>query len=168
MKSPLFDLGQKDHAASAVPCALCPGPTLLDAFHLMTECSHPQLESWRRNCIQSLRGLVLKLTDVMLAERDRAGRISDELLFDRATAAVRRADFDSEQGDFLLYRFLVAQPWSERLAAPGMRAVRLFGRVFDSSGVFHRYERPVADVWCRWSRRWLWRLSFAWKAANAA
>ena len=168
MKSPLFDLGQKDHAASAVPCALCPGPTLLDAFHLMTECSHPQLESWRRNCIQSLRGLVLKLTDVMLAERDRANRISDELLFDRATAAVRRADFDSEQGDFLLYRFLVAQPWSERLAAPGMRAVRLFGRVFDSSGVFHRYERPVADVWCRWSRRWLWRLSFAWKAANAA
>jgi hypothetical protein len=168
MQSPLFHLGQTDHAASAMPCILCPGgPTLLDAFHLMTECTHPRLESWRRSCTESLRGLVLKLTDVMLAERDRAGRVSDELLFDRAVAAVRRADFDSEQGDFLLYRFLVAQPWSERLAAPGMRAVRLFGRVFDSSGVFHRFERPVADVWCRWCRRWLWRLSFAWRAANA-
>ena len=168
MNSPLFHLGQTEHAARAVSCPLCNGQTLLDAFHLMTECTHPRLESWRRNCTQSLRTFVLRLTDVMLDERERAGYENDEPLFDRAAVAVRRAEFDSEQGDFLLYRFLVAQPWSERLAAPGMRAVRLFGRVFDSSGVFHRFERPVADAWCRWSRKWLWRLSFAWKAVNAA
>ena len=168
MNSPLFHLGQTEHAARAVSCPLCNGQTLLDAFHLMTECTHPRLESWRRNCTQSLRTFVLHLTDVMLDERERAGYENDEPLFDRAAVAVRRAEFDSEQGDFLLYRFLVAQPWSERLAAPGMRAVRLFGRVFDSSGVFHRFERPVADAWCRWSRKWLWRLSFAWKAVNAA
>ena len=102
----------------------------------------------------------------MLAERDRAGRVSDQRLFDCAIIAVRDAEFDSAQGDFLLYRFLVVHPWSERVAAPGMRAVRLLGRVFDASGVFHRFERPCSDLWCRWSLRWLWRLSQAWKQAN--
>ena len=61
----------------------------------------------------------------MLDERERAGYDSDKLLSDRAAAAVQRAELDSKQGEFLLYRFLVAQPWSGRLAAPGMRAGRL-------------------------------------------
>ena len=102
----------------------------------------------------------------MLAERDRAGRDTDGTLLDRAVAAIRGSDFDTEQGDFLLYRFLAAHPWSERVAAPGMRAARLLGRVFDLAGVPHRFERPVSDVWCRWSLKWLWQLSHAWRAAN--
>jgi hypothetical protein len=83
--------------------------------------------------------------------------------------AVRNLDFDTTQGDFVLYRFLVAQPWPERMAVPGpgMRAVRLFGRVFDLPGVYHRFERPALDLWSRWSLRWLWRLSRAWKKAVA-
>jgi len=168
MNSRLFDLGCAGHAAHAAACTRCPGPTLLDAFHLIAECTHPVIEAWRNRCVQSLRALTVKLTDVMLAERDRAGRVSDQHLFDRAIIAVREAEFDSAQGDFLLYRFLVVHPWSERVAAPGMQAVRLLGRVFDASGVFHRFERPCSDLWCRWSLRWLWRLSQAWKQANEA
>jgi hypothetical protein len=66
----------------------------------------------------------------------------------------------------LLYRFLVAHPWCEDMAISHMRAVRLLGRVFDLPGVYHRFERPVLDLWCRWSVRWLWRLSDAWHTAN--
>ena len=110
--------------------------------------------------------------DILLAERDRAGRDvgTDQLLFSRADYAVRNLDFDTVQGDFVLYRFLVAQPWPERMAVPGpgMRAVRLLGRTFDLPGVYHRFERPALDVWSRWSVRWLWRLSHAWRSANAA
>jgi hypothetical protein len=51
---------------------------------------------------------------------------------------------------------------------PGMRVVRLLGRVFDLPGVYHRFERPALDVWSRWSVRWLWRLSHVWKMATAA
>jgi hypothetical protein len=43
--------------------------------------------------------------------------------------AVGGAYFDSPEGYFIIYRVLVAQPWPERLADPGMRAVRLLGRI---------------------------------------
>ena len=107
--------------------------------------------------------MVTKLTGILLTERDRAGHDTgvDEILFDRAACAVRNLDFDTTQGDFILYRFLVAQPWPERMAVPGMRAVRLLGRVFDLPGVFHRFE---LDTWSRW----LWWPSHAWREANAA
>lgn len=173
MCSPLFDWGQANHGAHAVPCPLCPAsqPTVLDAYHLITECMHPAIEAWRKPCEAALRRLADKLSDVLLAERDRAGHDTseDELLFCRAARAVRNLDFDTTQGDFVLYRFLVAQPWPERMAVPGpgMRAVRLFGRVFDLPGVYHRFERPALDLWSRWSLRWLWRLSRAWKKAVA-
>ena len=59
---------------------------------------------------------------------------------------------------------------SERMALPHMRAVRLLGRVFDMPGVYHRFERPALDLsrWCRWSVRWLWKLSDSWRAAHNA
>ena len=115
--------------------------------------------------------MVTKLMGALLTERDRAGHDTDAegRLFRRAVLAVRCVDFDSLQGYFLFFRFLVAQPWPERMAVPGtgMRAVRLLGRVFDLPGVYHRFERPALDIWSRWSKRWLWRLSRAWKNANA-
>ena len=167
LSSPLFKTGPVDsYAAHATPCPVCPGPTVLDGFHLITECVHPVVKAWRGRCERSLCSMVDKLMSVMLDERDRAGRDTDATLLDRAVAAIRGSDFDTEQGDFLLYRFLAAHPWSERVAAPGMRAVRLLGRVFDLAGVPHRFERPVSDVWCRWSLKWLWQLSHAWRAAN--
>ena len=159
-------------ACHGVPCPLCPAerPTVLDAYHLIAECMHPAIEAWRISCEAALRRLVTKLTGILLTERDRAGHDTgvDEILFERAACAVRNLDFDTTQGDFILYRFLVAQPWPERMAVPGMRAVRLLGRVFDLPGVFHRFERPALDIWSRWSVRWLWRLSHAWREANAA
>ena len=79
---------------------------------------------------------------------------------------MRQVNFSSAQGDFLLYRSLVAHPWPERSALPHMRAVRLLGRIFDLPGVYHRFERPALDTWTRWSLRWLWQLSNAWRAAN--
>jgi hypothetical protein len=48
-----------------------------------------------------------------------------------------------------------------------MRAVRLLGRMFDLPGMHHRFERPIADAWCRWSLYWLWGLSRVWFEANA-
>ena len=173
MSSPLFNLGQGAKSAHAVPCPLCPAdlPTVLDAYHLVAECMHPAIEAWRASCEGALRRVATKLLDVLLTERDRAGHDteSDELLFARAARAVRNLDFDTTQGDFVLYRFLVAQPWPERMAVPGpgMRVVRLLGRVFDLPGVYHRFERPALDVWSRWSVRWLWRLSHAWRSANS-
>jgi hypothetical protein len=41
---------------------------------------------------------------------------------------------------------LVAQPWPERLADPGMRAVRLLGRMFDLPGMYHRPTAASADA----------------------
>ena len=174
MTSPLFKQEQINYSAHAVPCPLCPAsqPTVLDAYHLIAECMHPAVDRWRMTCEAALRRMVPKLLDVLLYDRDRAGHDTgtDELLFARAAVAVRNVDFDSMQGDFVLYRFLVAQPWSERMAVPGpgMRVVRLLGRVFDLPGVYHRFERPALDVWSRWSVRWLWRLSHVWKMATAA
>lgn len=66
-----------------------------------------------------------------------------------------------------MYRFLVVHPWTERMAQPHMLAARLLGRVFDLPGVYHRFERPAADIWTRWGLRWLWQLSDAWRLANA-
>ncbi len=74
-------------------------------------------------------------------------------LLRRVRRAVGGAHFDSPEGDFIIYRLLVAQPWPERLANPGM---------------YHRFERPIADAWCRWSLYWLWSLSRVWREANAA
>jgi hypothetical protein len=166
MHSRLFDLGQGGYAAHAEQCPLCHSDDPLDAYHLVAECTHAAIDAWRNSCARSFRGMVLKLTSVLAEERVRAGREPDALLFDRAVAAVQSTDVDSAQGDFLLFRFLVAHPWPERMAAPEMHAVRLLGRVFDLPGVYHRSERPTVDVWCRWSLRWLWKLSSIWLAAN--
>ncbi len=84
------------------------------------------------------------------------------------TSVVGGAHFDSPEGDFIIYRLLVAQPWPERLVDPGMRTVQLLGRVFDLPGMYHRFERPIADAWCRWSLYWLWSLSRVWREANVA
>jgi hypothetical protein len=113
--------------------------------------------------------MVLKLTSVLAEERDRADRPGLSI-FDRAATAVQNTDFDSAQGDFLLFRCLVAHPWPERMAAQGMHSVRLpgLGRIFDLPGVYRRFERPVLDLWCRWSLRWLRKLSSMWLAANGA
>jgi hypothetical protein len=37
--------------------------------------------------------------------------------------SLRSVQFDFPEGDFIIYRLLVAQPWPERLADPSMRAV---------------------------------------------
>jgi hypothetical protein len=94
----------------------------------------------------------------------------EDHLLARAARAARHADLNTAQGDFLMYRLLVAHSWPERMALPhrDMRAVRLLGRVFDMPGVYHRFERPALDLWCRWSVRWLWKLSDAWRAAHNA
>lgn len=169
MTSPLFKLGPlhgDSHAARLVQCHLCHGTTPLDFYHLANECIHPAIKSWRRRCGPSLRQLVYKLTTVLLRERDRAGHEPEDNLLSRAARAVRRVELNSAEGDFLTYRFLLAHPWPERMALPHMRAVRLLGRVFDLPGVYHRFERPAIDLWCRWSERWLWKLSVAWRVAN--
>ena len=170
MISPLFNLGAGraiDYAARAVECPLCHGPAPLDCYHLVAECTHPALNGWRRRCEAALRRVIVRFLATLRSERQRAGREPDDRLFDNAERALRRVDFNSPQGDFLLYRFLVVHPWTERMAQPHMLAARLLGRVFDLPGVYHRFERPAADIWTRWGLRWLWQLSDAWRLANA-
>ena len=167
MSSRLFNHGvAMGHAAHAVQCPLCRGPAPLDFYHLAVECMHPTIDAWRIRCEPSLRRFVAALVNIMRRERDRADAELEDQLFDRASRAMRRVDLNSQEGDFLVYRFLIAHPWREDMALPHMRAVRLLGRVFDLPGVYHRFERPALDVWCRWSIRWLWRLSDAWHTAN--
>ena len=172
MLSPLFasqvdtDGGHPtDHAASSHPCALC-NVTPLDPYHLITECNHAIIDSWRQGAEAAAKKLLRDLTAVMASERDRAGRDPECALLRRVRRAAARLDFDSPEGDFVLYRLLVAQPWPERMACPGMRLVRLLGRAFDLPGVPHRFERPLLDMWCRWSIGWLWALSRAWRSAS--
>ena len=166
MRSELFNLGDANDAAHAVPCHLCNGPAPLDFYHLAVECLHPVIETWRACCVRSLGSVAPILIEVLRRERDRAGRAPHEELFADTTLAIQNVDFNSSEGDFLTFRFLIAHPWAERMATPGMRGVQLLGRVFDLPGVYHRYERPALDLWCRWSLRWLWRLSHAWREAN--
>ena len=109
---------------------------------------------------------MVALADVLERERERAGREPDHGFPDRVRQAVPSFDFDSPEGDFVLYRLLVAQPWSLRIAPPAMPLAHLLGSAFDRPGVFHRFERPVLDIWSRWSVRWLWALSRAWRTAN--
>ena len=118
------------------------------------------------HCEAALRRLGIGLTATLRSERERARCEPEDRLFDRAARSLQRLDFNSTEGDFLLHRFLVVHPWPERMALPHMRAVRLLGRAFDLPGVYHRFERPAADMWTRWSLRWLWRLSYAWRSAN--
>ena len=151
-----------------VHCHLCLSHAPLDCYHLAVECTHPVIKVWRKRYESALRRLVAKLTVVIRSERERAGAEQEDRLFSRAARAARRADLNTAQGDFLSFRLLVAHPWPERMAQPHMRAVRLLGRVFDLAGVYHRFERPALDLWTRWSLRWLWRLSSAWRRANAA
>jgi hypothetical protein len=86
-----------------------------------------------------------------LAQRESAGHTGHSFLLRRIRRAVGGAHFDSPEGDFIIYRLFVTQPWPGRLADPGMRTNRLLGRVFDLPGMYHRFERPIADAWCRWS-----------------
>ena len=171
MQSPLFALRVDtaedsivDHSAGAQPCALC-GATPLDPYHLIAECNHAAIDSWRQDAEIAAKHLLRDLTAIMATERDRAGRDPECALLRRVRRAAVQLDFDSPEGDFVLYRLLVAQPWSERMTCPGMRLVRLLGRAFDLPGVPHRFERPLLDLWCRWSIRWLWALSRAWQSA---
>ena len=171
MSSPLFKLGRAlgtKYSAGFVKCHLCHGPSPLDFYHLATECTHPTIKKWRGRCEPALRRFVSKLVDLLRRERERAGCEPEDHLLARAARAARHADLNTAQGDFLMYRLLVAHPWPERMALPHMRAVRLLGRVFDMPGVYHRFERPALDLWCRWSVRWLWKLSNAWRAAHNA
>jgi hypothetical protein len=167
MTSPLFLLSNTvaDYAAHARPCPLC-GVAPIDPFHLITECKHPMIRSWRRYFKADTRYFVASLTEVMARERERAGRPPEHWLFRRIRRAICNINFDTPEGDFILYRLLLAQTWPERLACPGMRAVRLMGRAFDLPGVYHRFERPILDIWCRWCIQWLWSLSRTWQSAN--
>jgi hypothetical protein len=169
MSSALFllEVDVADYAAHARPCALC-GVTPVDLFHFATECNHPRISAWRDSLEVSARGLIVTLTRVIGTQRESAGHTGHSFLLRRVRRAVGGAHFDSPEGDFIIYRLLVAQPWPERLADPGMRTVRLLGRVFDLPGMYHRFERPIADAWCRWSLYWLWSLSRVWREANAA
>lgn len=170
MRSPLFNLGGNDepidYAAHARPCPLC-GVSPVDVFHFIAECSHSSVCRWRARLVQSSREFVPRLVDLMARERARAGHPPEALLFRRIRRTITNTEFDSPEGDFILYRLLVAQPWPERLAGHGMRAVRLLGRTFDLPGMFHRFERPILDAWCRWSLNWLWALSRAWRLAKS-
>ena len=168
MRSPLFRLKGfevVDYAAHASPCPLC-GVTPVDTFHFVAECNHPSIDAWRYNFELDVRHFVVSLTQIMERERTRAGRPPDSWLFRRIRRAILNVDFNSHEGNFILYRLLVAQPWSERHSCPNMRAVRLLGRAFDLPGIYHRFERPILDLWCRWSLRWLWSLSRTWQSAN--
>ena len=169
MSSPLFlvDGEAIDYAAHARPCRLC-GSTPVDAYHLISECNHASIDRWRQSTEAAARCLVTSLTTLMADERDRAGRRPEHLLFRRIRCAIKNLNFDSPEGDFVLYRLVVAQPWSERMACPGMRSVRLLGRAFDLAGVYHRFERPILDQWSRWSKSMLWSLSRAWRGACKA
>ena len=169
MSSPLFraDKDPIDYAAHARPCRLC-NACPVDAFHIISECNHPIIDDWRQVAERSARILVSTLTVIMEQERDRAGRAPQHDLFRRIRRAMNSLDFDTPEGDFILYRLLLAQPWSERMACPGMHVVRLMGRAFDLDGIYHRYERPLLDRWCGWSRHTLWSLSRAWFTACEA
>ena len=171
MQSPLFAgfCADGDFAANERPCPLC-GISPVDVFHFATECNNHLIARWRQEVEHSARGLVADLTEVMACERDRAGRLTgaEYFLLRRIRRAITCVAFDTPEGDFIIYRLLLAQPWAERVSSPGMRAVRLLGRAFDLPGVYHRFERPLLDVWCRWSNAWLWRLSRAWHMAHAA
>jgi hypothetical protein len=65
-----------------------------------------------------MHGAEATVTSALAEERERAGRLGLSI-FDRAATAVQNTDFDSDQGDFLLFRCLVAHPWPERMAAQG-------------------------------------------------
>jgi len=169
MSSPLFFIGDddqvRDYAAHARPCGLC-GSSPIDPYHLVVECNHVLIDSWREAAELAARDLVTALTVLMARERSRAGREPMDLLFRRIRRAAATLDFDSPEGDFILFRLVVGQPWSERMACPGMRLTRLLGRAFDLPGIYHRFERPAFDAWSRWSLRWLWGLSRAWREAH--
>jgi len=168
MSTRLFNFGRLDHSARATQCPLCRGTAPLDFYHLAVECVHPVIDAWRARCEAAARRFLPTLLRLLARERDRAGCEPEDRLFDRACRAMRRLDLDSSQGDFIIYRFLIAHPWSETMARPHMRCVRLVGRIFDLPGVYHRFERPALDLWCRWSVRWIWQLSHAWREAIRA
>ena len=168
MSTRLFNFGRLDHSARATQCPLCRGTAPLDFYHLAVECVHPVIDAWRARCEAAARRFLPTLLRLLARERDRAGCEPEDRLFDRACRAMRRLDLDSSQGDFIVYRFLIAHPWSETMARPHMRCVRLVGRIFDLPGVYHRFERPALDLWCRWSVRWIWQLSHAWREAIRA
>ena len=166
MSSPLFALDSEEgsFAAHSTACRLC-GASPVDTFHLVSECNNVTIDRWRKQTERDVRKFVVSLTDTMARVRDRAGREPEDELFHRICEAANRIDFDSPEGDFILYRLAVAQPWAERLACPNMLLVRLLGRAFDLPGVYHRFERPILDELSRWSLHALWSLSRAWREA---
>ena len=173
MSTPLFctldsDVSEDviDHAAHAGTCPLC-GSSPLDPFHLVAECNHVAIVSWRQLAVSDARSFVSSLTLIIARERENCGREPVDGLLHRIRCAAARLDFDSPEGDFVLFHLIAASPWSERVASPGMRLVRLLGRAFDLPGIFHRYERPISDAWCYWSLRWVWSLSRVWHDACA-
>ena len=93
-----------------------------------TECSDATIDHWRRSLEQECRAFVTSLIVIMAHERDRAGREPEHFLFRRIRRAISTVEFNSTEGDFLLHRLLLAQPWPERVAGVGMRATRLLGR----------------------------------------
>jgi hypothetical protein len=98
--APLSDLGSH---RSFTPCAWS------RLLYLVAECTYPAVDSWRKSCVRSLRGIVLKLTSALAEEREWAGRPGLSI-FDRAATAVQNTDFDSAQGDFLLFRNFRCSP----------------------------------------------------------
>ena len=123
--------------------------------------------SWRQLAVSDARSFVSSLTLIIALERENCGREPVDGLLRRIRCAAARLDFDSPEGDFVLFHLIAAAPWSERVASPGMRLVRLLGLAFDLPGIFHRYERPISDAWCYWSLRWVWSLSRVWHDACA-
>ena len=168
MRSPLFSLDTDAPAstfeAESLPCRLC-GVSPIDPYHLIAECNHTSIDAWRQRAEEAARELLVTLTVLLTRERNRAGREPDDWLFRRIRRAAADLDFETSEGYFVLYRLLLAQPWPESMATPGMRLARLLGRAFDLPGIYHRFERPVLDTWSRWSLHWLRALSLAWRSA---
>ena len=174
-------------------CPLCltsPDSGLLGPWHVLLCCPHPEVAAARAPAIASATPMLSKIIDQMSRAsineaRDTIGdaaawqqhatflRILRDLSPLR-TNCFRGEDRLSGDEKFILFRLLLAMPWSSHSTpAPNgtpdvpqpSALVSLLGSLFDHSTAAHHRLRKLANSWVRWAGRHSDGICRAWATA---
>ena len=165
------DRHRLDSHHSSDPCPLCGDPTA-DPYHVLIECTHPQVVLSRSQVTDTLPSWLEKFTELALLPRPlrlRLEFLGRCLEIDRRLEIARQlghrasiTDWQSSDGRFTLFHLLAVATWSMRSVSPDLELSHSIADVLTKSEAKNHHSRPLANYWARWAYKSIVGIFTAW------